>query len=95
MGKGQTCPGMFEVRVQFNGLSQQFNRGLVALVGFILALALFITSFLGMRSHLGWMRSVIYAAVCIGFMVNLGYFLTLDFPAGLLQHAVEMPWPLK
>lgn len=66
-----------------------------ALVGFILALAVFITSFLGMRSHLGWVRSVIYAAVCIGFMVTLGHFLTLDFPAGLLQHAVEMPWPLK
>lgn len=66
-----------------------------ALVGFILALAVFITSFLALRTQIGWVRSVIYAAVCIGFMVTLGHFLTLDFPAGVLQHAVEMPWPLK
>jgi hypothetical protein len=25
----------------------------------------------------------------------LGHFLVLDFPAGVLQHFVAMPWPLK
>lgn len=72
-----------------------FLFGATALVGFILALAVFITSFLGLRTQIGWLRSAIYAAVCIAFMVTLGHFLTLDFPAGVLQHIVEMPWPLK
>ncbi len=72
-----------------------FMFGAVATVGFILALALFITSFLLMRTHLGWVRSLVYTAACIGFMVTLGHYLTLNFPAGLLQSMVELPWPLK
>lgn len=72
-----------------------FLFGLTALIGFILSLAIFITAFLVRRTQLGWVRSVIYAGVCIGFMVTLGHFLTLDFPAGVLQRVVDMPWPLK
>jgi putative tricarboxylic transport membrane protein len=72
-----------------------FLFGSTALVGFILALIVFITSFLVTRTSLGWVRSLIYTALCIAFMVTLGHYLTLNFPAGLLQHAVEMPWPLK
>jgi TctA family transporter len=67
----------------------------VALMGFILALGLFITSFLLFRTHLGWVRSLAYTSTSIGFMVLLGHFLTLNFPAGLLQRVVELPWPLK
>lgn len=69
--------------------------GLTALMGFILSLAVFIVSFLVIRGSLGWLRSVLYAAVCIGFMTAIGHYMTLDFPAGLLQRMVEMPWPLK
>jgi TctA family transporter len=68
---------------------------LTALVGFILSLAVFITSFLIVRTSLGWVRSLVYAAVCIGFMVILGHSMTLDFPSGLLQRGVDLPWPLK
>jgi TctA family transporter len=72
-----------------------FLFGASALVGFILALALFITSFLMFRTQLGWFRSLIYTSVCIGFMMILGHSLTLNFPAGLLQQMIELPWPLK
>jgi hypothetical protein len=43
------------------------------------------------RSNLEWARSVIYASVCAGFMAGIGRYLTLDFPAGLLQSMVELP----
>lgn len=72
-----------------------FLFGLTTLLGFILSLAIFIVSFLVTRTTLGWLRSVLYAAVCIGFMVGIGHYMTLDFPAGLLQRMVELPWPLK
>lgn len=72
-----------------------FLFGMNALIGFILSLAIFITAFLVTRTTMGWIRSLVYAGVCIGFMVTLGHFLTLDFPAGVLQHFVELPWPLK
>ncbi len=69
--------------------------GLAALIGFILAIAIFIPAFLLSRTQIGVVRTVIYAAACIGFMVFLGHMLTLDFPAGLLQKYVELPWPLR
>ena len=72
-----------------------FLFGLTTLVGFILSLAVFITGFLVSRTSLGWVRSLVYAAVCIGFMVTIGHYMTLDFPSGLLQRMVELPWPLK
>jgi hypothetical protein len=72
-----------------------FLFGLTTLAGFILSLAVFIITFLMARTSLGWPRSLLYAAVCIAFMSTVGHFMTLDFPAGLLQRMVELPWPLK
>lgn len=72
-----------------------FLFGMTALIGFILSLAVFITAFLVTRTTIGWVKSLTYAAVCMAFMVTLGHFLTLDFPAGVLQRFVELPWPLK
>ncbi|MDO9569222.1 MAG: tripartite tricarboxylate transporter permease [Hydrogenophaga sp.] len=72
-----------------------FLFGMTALIGFILSLAIFISAFLVTRTTIGWIKSLVYAGTCIGFMVTLGHFLTLDFPAGVLQRFVELPWPLK
>lgn len=72
-----------------------FLFGMTALIGFILSITIFIMSFLLSRTPLGVMKSLIYTACCVGFMSVLGHFLVLDFPAGLLQHYVAMPWPLK
>ena len=68
---------------------------LTALLGFVLALAVFIVAFLRLRARASALTSVIYCACSIGFMVFLGHMLTLDFPAGLLQQHVELPWPLR
>ncbi|MDX5410881.1 MAG: tripartite tricarboxylate transporter permease [Thauera sp.] len=72
-----------------------FLFGMTALVGFIIAVAIFITIFLLARTTLGAAKSLLYMALCIAFMTALGHYLTLDFPAGLLQHYVELPWPLR
>mgnify|MGYP006171299141 CR=1 FL=1 len=72
-----------------------FLFGMTALIGFILSLAIFISAFLVTRTTIGWAKSLTYAGVCIAFMVTVGHFMTLDFPAGVLQRFVELPWPLK
>jgi TctA family transporter len=72
-----------------------FLFGMTALIGFILSVTIFIMSFLLARTQLGWLKSIFYTSCCIGFMVFLGHFLVLDFPAGVLQHYVALPWPLK
>ncbi|MEZ5730658.1 MAG: hypothetical protein R3E48_23415, partial [Burkholderiaceae bacterium] len=69
--------------------------GLTGLVGFVMALVVFMMAYLIMRTRLGLAGSIAYTAVAIGGMAALGHFLTLDFPAGLLQSYVELPWPLK
>lgn len=68
---------------------------LASLLGFILALAVFLVAFLRVRAGLGWMRTFLLSAVGIGFMMGMAATLNRDFPPGLLQSLVDLPWPLK
>ena len=68
---------------------------LTALLGFVLALAMFILAFMRWRARATVLVSLVYCACSIGFMVFLGHMLTLDFPAGLLQQYADLPWPLR
>ena len=67
---------------------------LTSLVGFIIALAVFLFSFLRVRAGLAAIGAAIYTAVGIGFMCLMAWSLKRDFPAGLLQGVVDLPWPL-
>jgi len=71
-----------------------FLLGASALVGFILALTVFLLSFLRLRAGVSWTRAVILTAIGIGFLIFLGGTLGRDFPPGLLQEYVKLPWPL-
>jgi TctA family transporter len=73
-----------------------FLLALTAIVGFILALAVFLVSFLRIRAGLGWMHTVIYAACGIAFMLFMAWTLGRDFPPGLLQsYFTALPWPFS
>ena len=67
---------------------------MTSLIGFILALGIFLLSFLRVRAGLRWVFCVIYTACGIGFMCFMAWMLNRDFPPGLLQNFVELPWPL-
>lgn len=68
---------------------------LTALAGFIIALTVFILAYLLISARLSLLKTLVYCALCVGFMIQLAYMLTLDFPSGLLQRLVELPWPLR
>jgi TctA family transporter len=68
---------------------------LTALAGFIIALTAFILAYLLISARLSLLKTLVYCALCVGFMIQLAYMLTLDFPSGLLQRLVELPWPLR
>jgi len=69
---------------------------LSGLIGFILALAIFLVSFLRVRASLSWVNSAIYAACGILFMCFMAWTLNRDFPPGILQHYfTNLPWPLS
>jgi putative tricarboxylic transport membrane protein len=66
-----------------------------ALVGFIIAITAFFIAFLRLRADVSWLRTIILTSAGVGLMILLGYFLVLDFPRGLLQDFVRLPWPLR
>ena len=72
--------------------------GLIAatwVVGFILALVGFLLTFFRVRAGASWGRSVILTAAGIGLMCLMAGALNRDFPPGLLQDVMDLPWPLK
>lgn len=72
--------------------------GLIAatwVLGFILALAVFLVTFLRVRAQSSWPRTLILTASGIALMCVMAGALNRDFPPGLLQSATDLPWPLN
>lgn len=67
---------------------------LTSLVGFILALTVFLLLFIRLRAGRSWGFAAAYTAVGIAFICFMAGLLNRDFPAGLLQSYVDLPWPL-
>lgn len=68
---------------------------LTALLGFVLALGIFFLAFLRRRAGASLALSAILTAAGIGGLLLLGHLVGGDFPPGLLQALVELPWPLS
>lgn len=68
---------------------------LTALFGFILALAVFLFSFMKFRANVSTAFAAIYTAAGITFMCLMASLLNRDFPPGLLQEFTSLPWPLN
>ena len=67
---------------------------LSSLFGFIIALTVFFLTFLRVRAGISWMQTLILSAAAVGFICFLAGTLNRDFPPGLLQEFVDLPWPL-
>ena len=66
---------------------------LTSLLGFILALAIFLVSFFRLRAAISWAQTLLLSSVAIGFICFMASVLNRDFPPGLLQHYMVLPWP--
>ncbi len=90
-GDAESAPthGLWRTLAWFAGL-------LIAtsLVGFILALLGFLTAFFRIRASCSWQRTGVLTAAGLGFMCFLAWVLNRDFPPGLLQGWLNLPWPL-
>ena len=67
---------------------------LSGLIGFILALALFLVSFFRYRAGESWAKALLLGALGIAFICVIAGALNRDFPAGLLQSYIVLPWPI-
>jgi hypothetical protein len=68
--------------------------GSVGVIGFLPGVFAFITVFLRVKARVAWHRAALAACGAIGVFVLLSHLLVLDYPRGILQYLVELPWPL-
>ena len=86
---GETQFGLWPTLAWFAGLLV-----LTSLVGYILALGVFLLSFFMFRASQSGIRTAVLAFAGIGFMCFMAWLLNRDFPPGLLQASYTLPWPL-
>jgi TctA family transporter len=67
---------------------------MTSLFGFIIAIVLFFVVFLKLRAGASWARTALLTVIGVGFILTMASLLNRDFPPGLLQHYVDLPWPL-
>lgn len=67
---------------------------LSSLLGFILALCIFLFLFMRYRAGLRVPMAALYTACGVAFMCLMAGVLNRDFPPGVLQSVVTLPWPL-
>ena len=67
----------------------------IYLVGFVLALVLFFVVFLRTQSDARWGAIVLMTASMLAVLSAFSYFLVLEFPSGLLQKILPLPWPFE
>ena len=62
--------------------------------GLVIALGIFLTLFFHVRGGLSWLKSLVFMAGGLAFILFLAWVLGRDFPPGLLQSFTNLPWPL-
>jgi hypothetical protein len=65
-----------------------------AVFGFLIAITGFFIAFLRVKAKASWLRTLLLTGLAIGGLCVLAWSLVLDFPAGMLQDLIELPWPL-
>ncbi len=69
--------------------------GVSALFGFIIGLTIFFATFLHFKGRATIRLNAILTGSAVAFMVSMSYLFVVDFPSGLLQEYVDMPWPFR
>ena len=64
------------------------------LVGFWLSIVGFFAVFLRVKTDASWGRIAAMTAGGVGFVTALAWIMVLDFPRGMLQDVLLLPWPI-
>jgi TctA family transporter len=67
----------------------------IYLAGFVLALVLFFVVFLRLNSDARWSSIALMTFSVLAVLAGFSHFLVLEFPSGLLQEFVPLPWPFE
>jgi len=67
---------------------------MTSLVGFILALIIFLLLFFHFRAKVSFSKTILFSFAGLIFICTMAWLLKRDFPSGLLQNYMSLPWPL-
>ncbi|MBX3649908.1 MAG: tripartite tricarboxylate transporter permease [Burkholderiales bacterium] len=67
----------------------------IGLLGFILGVFIYIAAFLRVKAGVRWSRAIGGALAAVAVMSLFSHLFVLQYPTGLLQSVIEMPWPLN
>ena len=65
-----------------------------AVFGFLIAITGFFIAFLRIKANASWLLTLLLTGLAVSGLCILAWSLVLDFPAGLLQDLIKLPWPL-
>lgn len=68
---------------------------LISFFGFIIGIIALFIILMRKKTSLNWIKTLAITLSGISLMLILSHFMVLDFPSGLLQEFVKLPWPLK
>ena len=68
---------------------------LVTFFGFIIGIVILFVSVMKNKTNLSLLKILLITSGGIVLMLVLSYFMVLDFPSGLLQEYVKLPWTFK
>ena len=68
---------------------------LVSLFGFIIGIVILFIAVMKNKTEMPLIKILIITTGGVALMLLLSHFMVLDFPSGLLQEYVQLPWPLK
>jgi TctA family transporter len=66
-----------------------------ALIGFYLAMIGFFLAFLRLRARATWLQTALMTAAAAAFILLIAKMLALNFPSGVLQSYLDLPWPFR
>jgi len=68
---------------------------LVTFFGFIIGIVILFVSVMKNKTNLSLLKILLITSGGVVLMLVLSFFMVLDFPSGLLQEYVKLPWPFK
>ena len=69
--------------------------GAAAVLGFVLGVFVYISVFLRVKARVAWPKAALAASGAVLALSLLSRVLVLDYPEGILQVLVDMPWPFN
>lgn len=66
-----------------------------AVLGFVLGIFVYISVFLRLKARVAWPKAALAASGAVFALSLLSHVLVLDYPEGILQLLVAMPWPFN